>query len=173
MWGVPGSFIWISRGRVTCGDKWVSCARTERRHSGWLSLLCVTAPQGLCLCVTVCPASVAGRLRELVSVGLCVCVSLHRGSCHYPHLQATEEETQLLIAGPRVLCVSWDLCHRTKRSLRRRILSSLWNPRTSGQERLGNTMAQVPLCRNGGNRMHMTGGQRSCGRGKRAPSQKF
>lgn len=123
--------------------------------------------------VTVCPASVAGRLQELVSVCLCVCVSLHRCSCHYPHLQATEVETQLLIAGPRVLCVFWDLCHRTKRSLGRRILASLWNQRTSGQERLGNTMAQVLLCRNGGNRMHMTGGQRSCGRGKRAPSQKF
>lgn len=76
VWGVPGSFIWISRGRMAHGDKWVSCARTERRHSGSPPPLSLTTLRGLCLCVCnrgpgVCTWASGGRR---VRVPVCLCV---------------------------------------------------------------------------------------------------
>lgn len=83
VWGVPGSFIWISRGRMTHGDKWVSCARTERRRSGSPSPFSLTTLWGLCLCV--CNrgpgvgtwASGGRRVRVPVCSSICVPVTVH------------------------------------------------------------------------------------------------
>lgn len=129
-----------------------------------------TAPWGLCLCV--CNPSAMYLLLGIwgnfclcasVSVGPSICVAVTVRPCR----PRRKKHSRLWQVPGFMLCISWVLCHGIKRSLGR-ILASLWN---QSWKDLGNMLAQEH--RNGGNRMRITGGQRSYGEGERARSQKF